>query len=65
MSEKELLKYHRPYQSALAIRVNDSFSKIAIKSYTKLDSFFLPTEDKDKLYEDLRNYYVLMNELDK
>jgi hypothetical protein len=36
MSEKDLLKYYRLYQSALAIRVNDTFSKIIIKSYSTL-----------------------------
>ena len=65
MSEKDLLKYHRTYQSAIAVRVNDSFSKIAIKSYTKLTKWFLPINDEDKLYEDLRNDYILMNEIDK
>jgi hypothetical protein len=59
MSEKDLLKYYRLYQSALAVRVNDTFSKIIIKSYSTFVGFFLPIEDKEKLYDDLRNDYIL------
>ena len=65
MSEKDLLKYHRIYQSNLALKVNDTFSKIALKSYAKLAKTVLPIEDENKLYDDLRNDYILMNELDK
>lgn len=65
MSEKDLLKYHRIYQSTLAVRVNDTFSKIAVKSYAKLVSLMLPIKDENKLYDDLRNDYILMNELDR
>ena len=65
LNEKELLKYHRIYQTALAVRVNDTFSKIAIKTYCGLVSWFLPLDDKENLYSDLRNDYILMNELDK
>ena len=65
MSEKDLLKYYRIYQSTLSVRVNDTFSKIAVKTYCTLANWVLPIENKDKLYEDLRNDYILQNELDK
>ena len=65
MSEKDLLKYHRIYQSTLAVRVNDTFSKYAVKTYCTLANWLLPIENKDQLYEDLRNDYILQNELDK
>ena len=65
MSERELLKYHGIYQTNLALKVNDTFNKIAVKGYTKLVSYFLPIKDTDKLYSDLRNDYILMNELDR
>ena len=65
MPEKDLLKYHRIYQSALAVRVNDTFSKTALKTYSTLVSWLLPIGDKDKLYNDLRSDYILMNELDR
>lgn len=65
MSEKDILKYHRIYQSALAVRVNDTFGKIAIKTYSRLASWLFPIQDEDKLYNDLRSDYILMNELDR
>ena len=65
MSEKDLLKYHRIYQSTLAVRFNDTFSKIAIKTYSKIASWFLPINDEDKLYNDLRSDYIVTTELDK
>ncbi|MCG8431050.1 MAG: hypothetical protein MJA29_07745, partial [Candidatus Omnitrophica bacterium] len=65
MSEKDLLKYYRIYQSTLAVRVNDTFSKYAVKTYCTLANWLLPIENKDRLYEDLRNDYILQNELDK
>ena len=65
MSEKDLLKYHRIYQQSLAVRVNDTFSKYAVKTYCTLANWMLPIENKDQLYEDLRNDYILQNELDK
>ena len=65
MSEKDILKYHRIYQSALAVRVNDTFSKVAVKTYCTLTKWVLPIQDEDKLYHDLRSDYILMNELDK
>jgi len=65
MSEKDLLKYHRIYQSALSARVNDTFGKIAVKTYVKVASRLLPINDEDKLYHDLRNDYVLVNEIEK
>jgi len=65
MSEKDILKYHRIYQSALAVRVNDTFSKVAVKTYCTLTKWVLPIQDEGKLYHDLRNDYILMSELDK
>ena len=65
MPEKELQKNHRIYQQALAVRVNDTFGKIAVRAYSKVASWVLPINDEDKLYSDLRNDYILMNELDK
>ena len=65
MSEKDLLKYYKIYQSTLSVRVNDTFSKYAVKTYCTLANWVLPIENKDKLYEDLRNDYILQNELDK
>ena len=65
MSEKEILKFFRIYQSALAVRVNDTFGKIALKSYAKLASWVLPIDDVEDLYIDLRNDYILMNEIDR
>jgi hypothetical protein len=54
LSEKDILKYHIIYQSNLAIKINDSF-KLAIKYYCHLSGLFLPVNNKEKLYEDLRN----------
>lgn len=65
LSEKDLLKFYKIYQTNLALRVNESFSKMAVQGYTKLVSWLLPVKDKDKLYNDLRNDYILMNELDR
>ena len=65
MTERDLLKYLRIYQSALAVRVNDTFCKTAIKCYSTFASYVLPNCDKDKLYCDLRNDYILGNELDR
>ena len=65
MSEKELLRYYRIYQSTIASRVNDSFSKIAVKSYCTLANWLLPIDDQSKLYDDLRNDYILNSELDR
>ena len=65
LSEKDLLKFHRLYQSTLASTINDVFSKNAIKIYSKLVSWMLPIDDEEKLYEELRNDYILMTELDR
>ena len=65
LSEKEILKYHRIYQSALAVRVNDTFGKMAIKSYATLADWLLPIDNRETLYDDLRNDYILMNEIDR
>ena len=65
MSEKELMKFYAIYQQNMAARVNDAVSKLFISGYSKLVSYFLPIENKDKLYDDLRNDYVLMNEIDR
>jgi hypothetical protein len=63
--EKDILKYHRIYQSNMAIKMNDSFGKVAIGSYCHLAGLIIPVNDKEKLYEDLRNYYIVINELDR
>ena len=65
MSEKDIVKYYRIYQTAMAARVNNSFGKIAIQSYVKLASFILPIDDADNLYHDLRSDYIVCNEIDK
>jgi hypothetical protein len=65
LSEKEILRYYRVYQDVLAVRVNDTFSKTAVKCYSRLASMLLPIADENKLYEDLRGDYILMNELNR
>jgi hypothetical protein len=45
----------------MAIKMNDSFGKVAVRSYCHLAGLFLPVNDKDKLYEDLRNDYIVVN----
>jgi hypothetical protein len=65
LSEKDILKYHRIYQSNMAIKMNDSFGKVAIKYYCHFSGLFLPINNKEKLYEDLRNYYIVVKELDR
>ena len=65
LDEKSLLKYYSIYQQNMAARCNDTFSKLLIGGYSKLCKCFLPIEDEDKLYTDLRNDYVLMNEVDR
>ena len=65
LSEKDLLKYHRIYQSTLASTINDVFSKNAIKLYSKFASLMIPIDNEEKLYEDLRNDYILTTELDR
>ena len=65
MSEKDLMKYYSVYQQNIAARVNDAVSKLLISGYSKFVSCILPIEDKNKLYDDLRNDYVLMNEVDR
>jgi hypothetical protein len=44
--------------------MNDSFGKVAVRSYCHLAGLILPVNDKEKLYEDLRNDCVVVNELD-
>lgn len=65
MSEKEILKYYRVYQSALSVRINDTFGKMAVRSYVKVASWLLPIDSEDDLYHDLRNDYILVNEIDR
>ena len=65
LSEKDLLKYHRIYQSTLASTINDVFSKNAIKLYSKFASWMIPIDNEEKLYEDLRNDYILTTQLDR
>ena len=65
MSEKDLLRFYGVYQSTVSSRVNDSFSKIFVKSYCSLANWLLPIENKEKLYDDLRNDYILNSELDR
>jgi hypothetical protein len=45
----------------MAIKMNDSFGKVAVRSYCHLAGLILPINDKEKLYEDLRNDYVVVN----
>ena len=65
LSEKEILKKYRIYESAMASRINDSFGKMALKSYCKLANYVLPIDSEDDLYNDLRNDYILVNEIDR
>ena len=65
MSERDLLKYYKIYQTNLALRVNETFSKMAVRGYTKLVGWLLPVKDTEKLYTDLRSDYILMNEIDR
>ncbi|WP_375674113.1 hypothetical protein, partial [Bartonella sp. CL32QHWL-2] len=65
MTEKEILKHHRMYETKMAARLNDSLGKTVLKTYTKLSKWLLPIDDEDDLYHDLRNDYLITNELDK
>ncbi|WP_375676059.1 hypothetical protein, partial [Bartonella sp. CL42QHWL] len=65
MTEKEILKHHRMYETKMAARLNDSLGKTVLKAYTKLSRWLVPIDDEDDLYHDLRNDYLITNELDK
>jgi hypothetical protein len=65
MLEQDLLKFYRIYQTNVAVRATDTFSKIAIHSYTKLACWLLTIKSEEQLYDDLRNDYLLSNELDQ
>jgi hypothetical protein len=42
LPEKDIIKYHRIYQSNMAIKMNDSFGKVAVRSYCHLAGLSCP-----------------------
>ena len=61
----ELLRLYRLYETARAAKVNDALSSAALKGYVRLCNYFLPIENSEKLYANLKDDYLLNLELNR
>jgi len=65
MKPEDIIKNHKIYEAARCARINDALSETIVKGYSKLCNYVIPIEDEDKLYNELKNDYLVMNELNK
>lgn len=65
MPQDKIVKLYKVYEESRLARINDSISDGIIKCYSKLCNHVLPIENETKLYNDLKNDYLVMTELQK
>ena len=65
MKPESVIKKYKVYDAARCARINDSLSETIVKGYSKLCNYVIPIEDENKLYNELKNDYLIMNELNK
>lgn len=63
LSEEEVKKFHKRYEAALASKTTDAVADSAIKLATKLLGLALPIDDVEQLQNDIREDYVIAQEL--
>ena len=63
LSEEETKKFHKRYEAALASKTTDAVADSAIKLATKLLGLALPIDDVEQLQKDIREDYVIAQEL--
>ena len=63
LSEEETKKFHKRYEVALASKTTDAVADSAIKLATKLLGLALPIDDVEQLQKDIREDYVIAQEL--
>ena len=63
LSEAEVKKFHKRYEAALASKTTDAVADSAIKLATKVLGLTLPIDDVEQLQKDIREDYVIAQEL--
>ena len=65
MSESDINKYYKLYESTYSTLVSDNIVDGFLNSSSKLASFVLPIDDANKLSDDLKSNFLLTSELKK
>jgi len=65
MKPEQIIKSFKIYEAARSARINDSISDTFVKCYSKLCNNIIPIQDENKLYNELKNDYLIMTELNK
>ena len=63
LTEEETKKFHKRYEAALASKTTDAVADSAIKLATKILGMTLPIDDVEQLQKDIRDDYVIAQEL--
>jgi len=65
MRHEQVIKHFKVYEESRLARINDSISDSIVKCYSKVCKHIIPIEDENKLYNELKNDYLVMTELQK
>ena len=63
MGLEEIKKWYMIYETVQGSKLTEHLSYSVLKLYTKSCSHFLKIDNENELYEDLRNDYLIKNEL--
>lgn len=63
MSEKDVKKNYRMYESVYSSMISDNLVNSCIKLFGKAVQFVLPIDDKDQMEDDLKENFLLCNEI--
>lgn len=65
MTNKDVIKYYKIYESVMSARVSDTVSSTAVHLYSRLCGYFFPIGEVETLESELKNDYILMTNLSK